>query len=571
MSPVPRVYRPLAALVIGAALLVPVQSSSAFAAPPSSSAGPTSPGADDGREGRAAQTAPAAEVTRLQIFPSTRTVYKPNGDSTVRFDFKATDANGDPVAGVTVTLFRAAYRSDGFPKQSYGPSVMPTDVDGNTAFTISSEYAADWAGSTPGADGTRVQSDVYSIACVVEATAMLDHYGAQISYGRDSATITNYLPGIHGAVQLRSFEGDDQSVSELVATATIASDGYLTFTVPLEHGQSRQMFFSIKDRATMDPGNFVQGDGAPFVVSPRPVEGAQAFKRTPTLTLKTSGSDLPGQPVHAQATLSLDEDYNAPEIPADGVPVHLSYTVDGQPRDTVAVTDRSGHANFTMASRMSIKMTADVQSFRLGMWSSDGATAKDEATITRQTRLTATATVADGLGRVNARLTWADDAKPLETRQTLELWKKSGSKWSLATKATTNAAGEATFTPAPKEHTTYQVRYAGSYSSKLSGDADPSKSKDMKVRAVAQVTLSAPATAKKGAKVKVSGTVTPTDRGRSVNIKANGNKLTKVKTDSRGRFSGKVKLKRDTTLSASVSTTKTLDGSTSNTVTIHVT
>ncbi len=166
---------------------------------------------------------------------------------------------------------------------------------------------------------------------------------------------------------------------------------------------------------------------------------------------------------------------------------------------------------------------------------------------------------ADGSGRVHltGSVRWSN-GKGLGHKQQVELWGRVGTRWSLVRRATTDRSGEVELSVRPKANTTYQLRFAGSRSGVLSSPAKASKSRSLTVHAVARVALTAPATAKRGERFGITGTVAP-GGSRRVTVLGNGQTFTTLTTRPDGSFSGHVRLRMTTTLTVVLPGSPTLD------------
>lgn len=177
-----------------------------------------------------------------------------------------------------------------------------------------------------------------------------------------------------------------------------------------------------------------------------------------------------------------------------------------------------------------------------------------------QTSLTAYGDT-DAAGRVHlsGSVRWGD-GKLLRTKQAVELWGRTGGRWVLVEKAVTDKSGDVELAVAPRTHTTYQLRYAGSRSAALAAVARASTSSQVEVRALARVSLKAPAKVGRGTTFVVTGTVSPTGAGRVVTLTGDGRTFTTLRTRADGTFSGHVRLRQTTKLAVSVARTGGLDG-----------
>ena len=166
---------------------------------------------------------------------------------------------------------------------------------------------------------------------------------------------------------------------------------------------------------------------------------------------------------------------------------------------------------------------------------------------------------ADGSGRVHltGSVRWSN-GKGLGHKQQVELWGRVGTRWSLVRRATTDRSGEVELSVRPTANTTYQLRFAGSRSSVLSSPAKASTSRTLTVHAVARVALTAPATAKRGERFGITGTVAP-GGSRRVTVLGNGQTFTTLTTRPDGSFSGHVRLRMTTTLTVVLPGSATLD------------
>lgn len=190
----------------------------------------------------------------------------------------------------------------------------------------------------------------------------------------------------------------------------------------------------------------------------------------------------------------------------------------------------------------------------------------------RPTQATLTAygdTDSAGATFLSGSLRWAN-GKVLGQKQHVELWAKSGAAWTLVRKAVTDRHGDVELSVRPSVHTRYQLRYAGSRGSSLTPAAAPSVSPSVTVHAVAHVTLKAPATARRGETFVITGEVTPAGRGRVITLAGNGKTFTTLAVRADGSFSGHVRLRMTTTLSALLPDTATLDGAVSGPRTVRV-
>ena len=183
-------------------------------------------------------------------------------------------------------------------------------------------------------------------------------------------------------------------------------------------------------------------------------------------------------------------------------------------------------------------------------------------TATRATQTTLTAYGdADGSGTVHlsGSVRWSN-GKVLGHQQHVELWGKTADRWSLVRRAVTDRHGDVEIGVTPTAHTKYQLRYAGSRSAALPKVAAPSVSAGVTVHAVAQVTLNAPATVRRGETFVITGRVTPAGPRRVVTLAGDGKTFTTLTTRTDGSFSGRVRLQMRTTLSVVLPDTATLDG-----------
>lgn len=186
-------------------------------------------------------------------------------------------------------------------------------------------------------------------------------------------------------------------------------------------------------------------------------------------------------------------------------------------------------------------------------------------TTTRATQTTLTAYGdADGSGTVHlsGSVRWSN-GKVLGHKQHVELWGRTGGRWSLVRKAVTDRHGDVEVGVTPTAHTRYQLRYPGSHSATLPSVAAPSKSPGVTVHAVARVTLEAPATVRRGETFMITGTVAPAGARRVVTLAGDGKTFTTLTTRADGTFSGRVRLQMRTTLSVVLPDTATLDGAVS--------
>lgn len=169
----------------------------------------------------------------------------------------------------------------------------------------------------------------------------------------------------------------------------------------------------------------------------------------------------------------------------------------------------------------------------------------------------------DGSGRVHltGSLSWSN-GKALRHKQKVELWGRTGTRWSLVRRATTDRAGDVELSVRPTANTTYQLRFSGSRSSTLSSPARASKSRTLTVHAVSRVALTSPAKAKKGERFAISGTVDP-GGSRRVIVLGNGQTFTTLTTRADGTFTGHVRLQMTTTLSVVLPGSTNLDGTVS--------
>lgn len=166
---------------------------------------------------------------------------------------------------------------------------------------------------------------------------------------------------------------------------------------------------------------------------------------------------------------------------------------------------------------------------------------------------------ADGSGRVHltGALTWSN-GRSLGHQQQVELWGRTGTRWSLVRRARTDRAGDVELSVRPEANTTYRLRYAGSRSRALSSPARASTSPTLTVHALARVTLEAPATVKRGERFVIRGTVLPAGV-RRVTVLGGRTTFTTLTTRPDGTFSGHVRLQTTTTLSVVLPGTSTLD------------
>jgi hypothetical protein len=176
---------------------------------------------------------------------------------------------------------------------------------------------------------------------------------------------------------------------------------------------------------------------------------------------------------------------------------------------------------------------------------------------------------ASGATHLSGSLRWAN-GKVLGHQQHVELWAKSRTMWALIQKAVTDRRGDVELRVAPGAHTKYQLRYAGSRASRLASAARPSRSPSVTVRAVAHVTVRAPAKVHRGETFVVTGKVTPRGAGRVVTLAGNGKPFTPLTTRADGSFSGHVRLTMTTTLSIALPDTASLDGALSGPRTVRV-
>lgn len=193
-------------------------------------------------------------------------------------------------------------------------------------------------------------------------------------------------------------------------------------------------------------------------------------------------------------------------------------------------------------------------------------------TATRATQTTLTAYGdADGSGTVHlsGSVRWSD-GKVLGHQQHVELWGRTGGRWSLVSRAVTDRHGDVEIGVTPSAHTRYQLRYTGSHSSTLTRVAAPSVSPGVRVRAVARVTLRAPGTVRRGETFVVTGTVSPAGARRVVTLSGNGRTFTTLTTRADGTFSGRVRLRMRTTLDVVLPGSATLDGGVSEARVVRV-
>lgn len=174
-----------------------------------------------------------------------------------------------------------------------------------------------------------------------------------------------------------------------------------------------------------------------------------------------------------------------------------------------------------------------------------------------------------GATHLSGSVRWSD-GRLLKHKQHVELWARHGSTWVLVEKALTDHSGDVELRVTPEEHTTYRLRYAGSHSSRLSSVAAPTVSPSIRVHAVAHVTLAAPAEVGSGHTFVVTGTVSPSGKGRSVTLTGNGKRFTTLAVRADGSFSGHVRLKRTTDLSVALGGTASVDGAASDPRTVRV-
>jgi hypothetical protein len=177
----------------------------------------------------------------------------------------------------------------------------------------------------------------------------------------------------------------------------------------------------------------------------------------------------------------------------------------------------------------------------------------------------------DSSGRIHlsGSLRWAN-GKVLGHAQHVELWARSGKAWTLVRHAVTDGRGDVELSVTPGSHTRYQLRYPGSRSTHLSSVAAPSASPSVTVHALGQVTLQAPAKARRGETFVVTGRVTPAGAGHVVMVAGDGHTYTTLRTRADGSFSAHVRLRMTTTLSAVLPATASLDGDVSGSRTVRV-
>lgn len=169
---------------------------------------------------------------------------------------------------------------------------------------------------------------------------------------------------------------------------------------------------------------------------------------------------------------------------------------------------------------------------------------------------------ASGAVHLSGWLRWSG-GKPLGRPQRLELWARTGSRWARARTVTTDRAGEVEVRVRPDVRTTYQLRYAG-LPATASRPAAPSRSRTLVVRAVARVTLQAPASARRGETFVVRGSVTgsvlPGGSRSHVVLTGNGATFTTLAVRADGTFSGHVRLRMTTTLAVRARSAAGVDG-----------
>ena len=186
-------------------------------------------------------------------------------------------------------------------------------------------------------------------------------------------------------------------------------------------------------------------------------------------------------------------------------------------------------------------------------------------TATRATQTTLTAYGdADSSGTIHlsGSVRWSN-GKVLGHKQHVELWGKTAGRWSLVRRAATDRHGDVEIGVTPTAHTKYQLRYAGSRSAALPKVAARSKSTGITVHAVAHVTLTTPATVRRGQTFVITGRVTPAGPRRVVTLAGDGKTFTTLTTRADGSFSVRVRLRQRTTLSVVLPDTATLDGAVS--------
>jgi len=191
------------------------------------------------------------------------------------------------------------------------------------------------------------------------------------------------------------------------------------------------------------------------------------------------------------------------------------------------------------------------------------AAAATKAVRATQTTLTAYGD-ADGSGRIHlsGSVRWATGARTGH-QEAVELWGRSGTRWVLVRRATTDKHGEVELDVVPGAHTTYRLHYVGTRAAARSTSAAASTSASVKVRAVGHVTLATPAKARRGVTFVVTGTVVPGGAGHVVTLTGDGRTFTTLRTRADGSFSGHVRLQRTTTLSVVLPDTATVDGAVS--------
>ena len=151
----------------------------------------------------------------------------------------------------------------------------------------------------------------------------------------------------------------------------------------------------------------------------------------------------------------------------------------------------------------------------------------------------------------------------------VELWASTGARWSRVRTVTTDRAGDVEVRVRPAVATTYQLRHPGARATATARATAPSRSRTLAVRAVARVTLAAPATVTRGQTFVVAGRVSPAGT-RRVTLTGDGATYAVLTSRTDGSFSAHVRLRQTTRLAVRVDAVPGLPAVTSEPRTVRV-